>query len=389
VDVVERYLLLGLRLGRLQDGLVDGFYGSEELTAVAESAEPASADALRVEAAALKQAIEESRLDAQRRRWLVAQVGALECVAGLLTGEAVDWVSTVRRCYGIEVARTPEEQFEHAQARLDTVLPGSGHLADRLERWNESQQIPPEKLLDAFAALSGELREATRRLVELPAREEIEVELVSNEPWGAYNWYLGGRRSRIQVNTDLPFRAHSFAHLVAHECYPGHHTEHACKEAHVVDELGRPEASILMIHTPECVVSEGMAQIAIEQALGESWPTRVADLFRPLGIAFDPEVAAAAQAAENAFEDVTVNVSYLARERGWGTDELVAYHRRWALTTADRAAKLVTFATHPFWGAYTPTYPVGQRLVKAFAARRPKNFLRLLTEQLTPADLES
>src|SRR5262249_14189166 len=193
----------------------------------------------------------------------------------------------------------------------------------------------------------------------------------------------------IQVNTDLPFRAYRFANLVAHEGYPGHHAEHACKEARLVDGLGRAEASILMIHTPECVVSEGIAQIAIEQALGASWPRRVAELFRSLGIAFDPEVAAAALAAENTFEDVTVNLSYFARERGWGTDELIAYDRRWALTTADRAAKRVAFATHPFWGAYTPAYPVGLRLANAFASARPENFRRLLTEQLTPADLES
>jgi hypothetical protein len=387
VDVVERYLLLGLRLGRLQGGLVDGFYGSDELNAVAQSGEPAGAEQLRAEAAALEQEIEASELDGQRRRWLAVQVGALKCVAELLAGEAVDWLTTVRRCYGIEAAVTPEERFERAHARLDAVLPGSGNLADRLERWRESQEIPPERLLDAFAALSGDLREATGRLVGLPAGEEIEVELVSDEPWGAYNWYLGGRRSRIEVNTDLPARAYRFAHMVAHEGYPGHHTEHACKEAHLVDELGRAEASILLIHTPECVVSEGVAQIGIGQVLGESWPTQVAELLRPLGIAFDPDVAAVALAAENAFEDVSVNVSYYARERGWETDELIAYYRRWTLTTEERAAKRVAFATDPFWSAYAPTYPVGERLAEAYAARRPENFRRLLTEQLTPADL--
>jgi hypothetical protein len=387
VTLGERYLLLGLRLGRLQDGLVDGFFGSEELRARAESDEPAGPNELRAEAVALEREIEASDLEPQRRRWLAGQVEALECVAELLAGEAVDWPSTVRRCYGIDVAFTPEEQFERAQARLESVLPGGGDLAQRLERWAESQQVPPEKLLDAFAAVSGELREATRSLVDLPVGEQIEVELVSDEPWGAYNWYLGGRRSRIEVNTDLPAYAHRLAHLAAHEGYPGHHTEHACKEAHLVDELGRPEATILLIHTPECVVSEGIAEIAIEQALGESWPARVAGLYSRLGIRFDPEAAGAVLAAESAFADVEVNVSYLARERGLSTDELVAYHRRWALTTTERAAKRVAFATHPFWGAYTPTCPVGRRLAQAFASRRPENLRRLLTEQLTPRDL--
>ena len=383
----ERYVLLGLRLGRLQDGLVDGFFGSEELRARAESDEPAGPNELRAEAVALEREIEASDLEPQRRRWLAAQVEALECVAELLAGESVDWPSTVRRCYGIDVGFTPEEQFERAHARLGAALPGSGDLAERLERWSESQQVPPEKLLDAFAALSRELREATRILVDLPDGEEIEVELVSDEPWHAYNWYLGGRRSRIEVNTDLPIRAHRLAHLAAHEGYPGHHTEHACKEARLVGELGRAEASILLIHTPECVVSEGLAEIALEQALGESWPARVAELYRRLGIGFDPEGAGAVHAGTSALADVDVNVSYLARERGLSTDELIAYHRHWALTTAERAAKRVAFATHSFWGAYTPTYSVGKRLAKRFADRRPENLRRLLTEQLTPREL--
>ncbi len=387
MTLAERYLLLGLRLGRLQDGLVDGYYGPEQLKTLVDSEPSADPNELRLEASALGREIQSSDLDPQRRAWLVSQVGALECVAELLAGAELDWTTKVRRCYGIEVGVTPDEQFERVHAQLDAVLPGSGDLADRLQRWNESQRIPTEKLLDAFTAVSGELREATRRVIGLPAGEEIEVVLVSDEPWGAYNWYLGGRRSRIDVNTDLPIPSHRLTHLVAHEGYPGHHTEHVCKEDRLVDELDRPEASILLIHTPECVVSEGIAQIAVDQALGPDWALRVAELLRPLGIPFDPEIATVINASDNTLEDVASNVSYFASERGWSTDELVAYQRRWTLADEERAAKRVAFATHPFWGAYTPTYPVGLRLVEAFAAREPGNFGRLLTEELTPAGL--
>ena len=387
MNLAERYLLLGLRLGRLQEGLVDGYYGPEDLQALAQSGDPADPHELRTEAAELGSEIEASDLEPGRRAWLVSQVGALECVAELLAGEEVDWRRKVRRCYGIDVDVTPEERFERVHGQLDAALPGGGDLASRLERWNDSQQIPPEKLLDAFTLLTEELREATRGLVELPVGEEIEIRLVSNEPWSAYNWYLGGRRSRIDVNTDLPVHAHRLAHLVAHEGYPGHHTEHVCKEAQLVDELGWPEASILLIHTPECVVSEGIAQIALDQALGSDWAERVAAILGTLGLAFDPQVAAVVYAADTTLEDVAVNVSYFASELGWSTEELVAYQQRWTLANEERAAKRVAFATHPFWGAYTPTYPVGLRLAQAYAARAPGNFRRLLTEELVPAEL--
>ena len=39
-DVVERYLTLGLRLGRHVDGLVDAYYGPPELAAEVEAEDP-------------------------------------------------------------------------------------------------------------------------------------------------------------------------------------------------------------------------------------------------------------------------------------------------------------------------------------------------------------
>jgi hypothetical protein len=84
---------------------------------------------------------------------------------------------------------------------------------------------------------------------------------------------------------------------------------------------------------------------------------------------------------------VSPNVAYLASERGWTTDEAVEYVRRWALAEEDRAQKSVEFATHPMWSVYVPTYSYGYRIVREYANRTEDAFRRLLTEQLTTADL--
>ena len=81
-----------------------------------------------------------------------------------------------------------------------------------------------------MTAILALLRERTQALVPLPADEEFALELVAGEPWSAFNYYLGRHRSRIVVNTDLPFSGAEIVHLAAHEGYPGHHTEHATKE---------------------------------------------------------------------------------------------------------------------------------------------------------------
>jgi hypothetical protein len=386
-SIADRYVLLGLRLGRLRDGLVDGYFGPAELGEEAAAGEVAAAEELHAEALALRDDLADADLDPQRRRWLAGQVEALVCVAEIEAGAQIGWVETVRRCYGIDVGLTPEARFEEAHAQLDAALPGSGDLASRLRRWNETQLVPAEKLLDAFGALTSELGRRTAELVDLPEGESIEAELVSGMPWGAYNWYLGGLRSRIQINTDLPIHAHRFAGLTAHEGYPGHHTEHACKEAALVRGRGHIEASLVLIHTPECLVSEGIAQVALEQALGAGWPSTVAEILRPLGIEVDAAVAGPVDAVQAVFDDVSVNVSYFAREQGWDEEELVSYYRRWTLAEEHVARKRLEFATHPFWSPYTPTYAAGPRLVGAYLERHEDGLRALLTEELTTADL--
>jgi hypothetical protein len=381
--IAERYLRLGLGLGKHVDGLVDGYYGPP---ALAEEERQSLAELLE-EARTFRAHVATADLDQQRRRWLTAQLDGLECVAEMTSGDEVPWRDAVRRCYGVEVERVPEERFEEAHARLDAALPGSGELADRLEAWRVTQDVPADKLLPGFHALVDELRARTGELVELPDGERFHAQLVEGQPWGAYNWYLGDLESRIDINTDLPVRSYFLAILAAHEGYPGHHTEAVCKEARLVRAEGRDELSILLIHTPECLVAEGIATIAIEQALGDDWTERSAQILRTLDIPFDDEIARVVADVTLELEHVDVNIALSSSEDGWSEDDAVAYHRRWALSTEERARRAVAFDTHPMWSIYVPTYPLGKQLAGAFAAGRDDGFRTLLTEQLTTADL--
>ena len=73
------------------------------------------------------------------------------------------------------------------------------------------------------------------------AGESFRYELVSDYPWGAYNWYLGDAHSLIQFNTDVPLNALGLLDICAHEGYPGHHTEAMLKEKHLYQEQGIAE----------------------------------------------------------------------------------------------------------------------------------------------------
>jgi hypothetical protein len=386
MTAAERYILLGLRLGEHVDGLVDAYFGPPELKETVSAEGKLEPEALIDEARAVRAKVAGVE-DAQRRVWLEAQVDGLECVAEMVAGREVGWSESVRRCYGLDIRPAPDEQFEGAHAKLDSALPGDGDLAERLEAWNATQLVPPEKVLPAFESLVAELREETRRLIDLPEGEGIEFELVTEERWAAFNWYRGDLQSLIQINTDLPLRSRFLPILAAHEVYPGHHTERVCKETRLFRELSRAEAAITLVHTPECVVSEGIAEVAIEQAFGEQWLDRVAQILGPHGIEVDVETSRAVLEAFDVLGDVRVNTAYYAGEQGWTTDQCITYHRKWMLSPEDRARKAVAFDTDPLWSPYVPTYVYGQRLVRDYVAADEGNFRRLLTEEVTTSDL--
>ncbi len=93
---------------------------------------------------------------------------------------------------------------------------------------------------------------------------------MTGQPWSGYNWYDGGLRSRVDLNTDLPIRAPDLLGVMSHETYPGHHLEHAWKEAELVTRQSRLEASVLLINAPECLISEGLAEVGRRFAVPES-----------------------------------------------------------------------------------------------------------------------
>ena len=89
---------------------------------------------------------------------------------------------------------------------------------------------------------SGELlpllRARTLEVVDLPDGESPALEPVRDEPWWAFNYYLGDLKSRVVLNIDLPTTGLDLIHLAAHEVYPGHHTESSVKEQLLVREQG-------------------------------------------------------------------------------------------------------------------------------------------------------
>ena len=400
--LVERYLRLGLELGRHIDGLVDAYYGPAGLAAAVAAAPAPLPGALAESARRLVIDLDDggdlgdpaddgaeppSGADAGRRRWLRAQVVGLETTARRLAGEPVPYADEVERCYGVRPVRADEGAFAAAHRQLDEVLPGTGPLAERLEAWRDAHTVPPERLGTAIAALAEELRARTAVLFGLPDGEHVDFELVRDEPWAGFNYYLGNLRSRVAVNTDLPVLSTGLAHLVAHEAYPGHHTEHARKEAGLVRRRRWWEESIFLVGTPQCLMAEGLADLGLEVVLGSRPEGVVGSILRPLGIRYDADAIAALAGPLEVLGGVRQNAAFRLHEDGADPDTVIDEVARHGLLPRERAAKAVQFLTHPTWRAYVTCYVEGMPRCRAFVGGDPSRFERLITEQLLPADL--
>ena len=106
-SLIERYLVLGLRLGKLVPGFVDAYYGPPELAARVDGEPSPDPQALADEAARLLDELDGTIADEQRRRWLRAQLVGLETVGRRLAGEPISYVDEVERCSASDPRSSP------------------------------------------------------------------------------------------------------------------------------------------------------------------------------------------------------------------------------------------------------------------------------------------
>ncbi|MEV6561687.1 DUF885 domain-containing protein [Nocardia sp. NPDC051756] len=392
--VVREYLLLGLRLGKLIDGFVDCWFGDPRLSAQVDAEPPADPDELVRQAARLRAELPDSGLPDSRQRYLSAQLTALECAGNRLSGKDIPFLDEIRQYFDVDIALGDPGHYADAHEAIAELLPGSGGLNERLDAYYERNRIPPARLQQAVQAVSDELRVLTRQLFGLPAGERVEYEVVHGKPWNAFNRYLGGFRSKVALNDEAGRAIAALPILVTHESYPGHHTDHCLKEAGLVREHGHTEQLISLVNTPQCLISEGTAELAHVAVLGRGWGEWTANILAAERISGDGELVERVRTLVQRLLPARQDAAIMLHDRGADVDDVTDYLERWLLLPRDRAEHMVSFLTDPLWRAYTVTYIEGARLVGAWMDAGPANqpvaerYRSLLRKPLLPSDLQ-
>ncbi|MGH2892041.1 MAG: hypothetical protein ACRDPM_02060 [Solirubrobacteraceae bacterium] len=389
MELGQRYLELMLRFRRRAPTLVESYVGPAELAARVE-AEPVLDEPQLVEQAAeLRAAVERLQVDPDRAAWLAAQLRGVEAACELLGGGGVGYRTLVQRCYEVQAVEVDDAQFEHAHEVITRGLPGPGTPRERFAAWMATQLVSGEQLVAGLRALAAEFRARTHALWELPDGETVEFELARDKPWAGNADYRGGFRTVVQINDELPIMGWRMVELVAHEAYPGHHTEQVCKDVNLLRGQNRSELAVWAYPTSQALMAEGIAMLAPEMLLGPDIEDVSAQILRPLGIEYDTAGSAAVRRARELLLPIRANLALRLDEGRVDRPGMTAYARRWLLEDDAFVERLVDNLCQRDWPPYESCYPEGLRLCRRFVAGDHKRFGRLLCEQLTPAAVAS
>jgi hypothetical protein len=340
----------------------------------------------------------ETELLRLRHRYLERQLSALAAYVDMLSGTHLSFDAESQALYD---ATAPTHDAAHFQAildRLDPLLPGAGPLAGRIEAFRKRFVIPPDRLAPVFDAAIAECRRRTAQHIALPAGESFEVAYVKDKPWSGYNWYQGGFRSLIQVNTDLPIYIDRALDLAGHEGYPGHHVYNMLLEKHMVRDRGWVEMTVYPLFSPQSLIAEGTANFGVDVVF--PGPERVVferQVLYPLA-GLDPASASTYDRIQELLRDLAYAGNEAARgylDGALSRNATVDWLVRYSTMSPDRAAQRLHFIET--YRSYVINYNYGQDLVRHYIEarggtadhpdRRWGEFARLISSPRLPGDL--
>ena len=400
--VAEGYVKLVLAMGAHDADYVDAYYGPSEWKTEAAAAKP-GLDAIASRAATLLGELGRTppggdEMVTLRRQYLERQLSALAARVRILKGERLTFDQESKALYDAVAPTYPDTHFQQILAKLAQRFPGKGPLVTRYDAFRRQFVIPPAKLDAVFKLAIQACRERTAAHVKLPAGEQFTIEYVKNKSWSGYNWYQGGFRSLIQVNTDLPIYIDRAVDLACHEGYPGHHVYNALLETHLVKERGWIEFSVYPLFSPQSLIAEGTANFGIEVAFPGrervEFEQRV--LFPAAGL--DPSKAVAYYDAQALVDRLSYAGNEAARRylNGYISASTAAtWLEQYALMPADRAKQRVRFFDQ--YRSYVINYNLGKDMVRQYiesrggtpdhAGTRWAEFEKLLSSPRLPSGL--
>ena len=392
----EKFLFLALHIDKHNKGYVDFYIGPKKLRKIVDNEAITSPNKLLTDCKALQKDLFKQGYDKERERYLEKMLTAMRTSIELLNGTEISIKEQFLRLYDVALQPVNESELDNLKEEFNAVYGGFGSLEERMNKLRITRKVPGDKVYDLFKKALNITRERTKELFVnvLPQKERIVLELVKNNDevkWSYYNWYLGNFYSRIEVNPNYNMYWTGFLSAAAHEGYPGHHMEFTIKEQRLYRELNQFEHSILLLHSPKLILSEGIAELAVKVLFSNREAVEIS--LRELCPDSSNEVSHEKMMAQNKIKGkITLfwyNFAYHALIDKYNDEELMRYGTNFEIVNKETIKNQLKRISNPVYSKNAFMYNLGSNLIKRKYGETPsvKDFRYLLVNPILPSDL--
>ena len=396
----EKYLKIVLEINKHFEGYVDSYFGPITLKKEVERSPPSEIGILSDELESLSDLICE---DGKRREYLEKCLKSMKTTLQIISGEELELYDEIKGIFDVRPRLMPEKEIFKMRETLQDILTKNPETDDlslyQLYReWAEQFRLGKGALIKAMTLTMEEVKTRSSDLFPLVEGEEVKLNFTKNQPWKAYNYYLGNATSKIEVNLDYPYYAFEIPRIIAHETYPGHHLLMQLREKILYQEKGYLEAAVCTLQSPLNVIAEGSANLAWEIIFPGD------ELHHWMGEVLFPEIDITLSSGElDRFYQILETTDHLLMPEmsfniitnttiNYYNDKLdkkeaVNYLKEYGLLSAETSASLMEMIETPLFRSYMTIYSEGYHLVKNYinSGNPQKRFKNLLTENILPS----
>jgi len=392
----EEFVKIALRMGEIDSDYVDAYSGPTAWREAIKGAE-VNSDSLAKEIAELRTRINMLEgANTVRSKNLTKLLRAMAVRLDVVTGKDVSFDKEVSGIYDVKPPHYDLTEYDAVLAELDSLVPGEGTTADRVNAFRNKFEIPKDKLKPVFDRAIAECRTRTQKYFSLPENEKFHMEFVNNKSWSGYNYYQGNFESLIQINTDFPITIERAVDLGCHEGYPGHHVWNLFIEQELVGKRGWIEYSVNPLFGPFGPLAEGSGNFGIQLAFpGEEKMVFETEVLFPMAGLNTAEAAKFNRMLEleSKLSHATNDIARRYLDGELTKEEAIPLIQKYYLQSYEKSEQRLRFIEK--YRGYVINYNIGQDIVRNYVTNAGETsdaqwtaFRDMLIIPLTPGDLQ-
>jgi hypothetical protein len=395
----EKYLRMVLEIDKHLEGYVDSYFGPTALKNTVENSPPQEITSLRKELESLGGLLSEH---GSRRKYLEKCLESMDTTLRIISEEEIGFYDEIKGLFDIKPRIMPFKEISKIQETLQDILPKNQNtnlsVYQLYREWVKQFRMGKRDLKKAVNLTLEEVKTRSKERFQLVEGEQVQLNFTENQPWKAYNYYLGNATSKIDINLDYPYYAFELPRIMAHETYPGHHHLLQLREKILYQEKGFLEASVCTLQSPLNVIAEGSANLAWEIIFPDDelhhWLEKV--LFPEIDINLSSdewdtfyqviETTDPLLMPEMSFGIITnTTINYYTGKMD--ENEATSYLKEYGLVSNKTSSSLMEMIKMPIMRSYMTIYSEGYHLIKDYVSRGnpEKRFEKLLTENVLPS----